>query len=113
LADILHGEDLASPCWEELKDPLVELLLKFYNAEDHGNDFVHALRTVIEILHSWRMHGAIDGQSLLNFFVDQMFVVFNEIKHKLLTKAIEKFNLLNSLLRSDSDGAPSGPGALS
>lgn len=45
-----------------------------------------------------------------NFFIDTIFSVLNEIKHKLLAKAIEKLNLLNSHLKADTDGAPSGPG---
>lgn len=28
------SEDVSPPDWDELKNPLVELLLKFYNAED-------------------------------------------------------------------------------
>lgn len=35
--------------------------------------------------------------------------MLNEIKHKLLAKAIERLNLLNSHLKPDTDGAPSGP----
>jgi len=104
---------MAPPSWDELKNPLVELLLKFYNAEDQGADFVFALRNVFKVLHSWRLYGEIDGQSLLNFFIDQVLVVLNEIKHKLLTKAIDRLNLLNSHLRPESDGAPSGPKATS
>lgn len=70
-----------------------------------------SLRNVISVLHRWRLYGEIDAQSLLNFFIDQVISVLNEIKHKLLTKAIERLNLLNSQLRADTDGAPSGPGA--
>ena len=72
---------------------------------------MHCLRNVIQILHNWRVYGNIDGQSLLNFFVDQVLSVMNEIKQKLLTKAIEKLDLVKSHLRPASDGAPSGPGA--
>lgn len=69
-----------------------------------------ALREVVKVLHSWKLYGEIDAKSLQNFFIDQVLNVLSEIKHKLLTKAIEKLNLLNSHLRSETDGAPSGPG---
>jgi hypothetical protein len=61
-------------------------------------------------MHYWRLCGEIDPQNLQNFFIDQVLSVLNEIKHKLLTKAIERLNLLNSHLKADTDGAPSGPG---
>ena len=37
--------------------------------------------------------------------------MITEVKHKLLFKAIDKYNLLNSHMRSDTDGAPSCPDA--
>lgn len=74
----------------------MELLLKFYNAEDQGEDFVLALRHVIQVLHTWKQYGEIDGEGLQNFFVDQVMAVLTEIKHKLLTKAIERLELINS-----------------
>jgi len=46
---------------------------------------------------------------LLNFFIDQVLAVITEVKHKLVYKAIDKYNLLNSHMRSDSDGAPCAP----
>ena len=61
-------------------------------------------------MHYWRLCGDIDPQNLQNFFIDQVLSVLNEIKHKLLAKAIERLNLLNSHLKADTDGAPSGPG---
>ena len=38
-----------------------------------------------------------------------MLAVITEVKHKLLLKAIDKFSLLNSHMRSDTDGAPACP----
>ena len=35
--------------------------------------------------------------------------MITEVKHKLIYKAIDKYNLLNSHMRSDSDGAPTAP----
>ena len=29
-----------TPCWDDLRKPLVDLLLKFYNGEDQGHEFV-------------------------------------------------------------------------
>ena len=97
---------LEPPSWEDLKTPLVELLLKFYNAEDSGVEFVDALRNVVQVLHGWRQYGEIDAQNLQNFFIEHVLSILNEIRHKLLTKAMDRFNLLNSGLRSDTDGAP-------
>ena len=58
------------PSWEDLKKPLIELLLKFYNGEDQGNDFVNALSSVIRVLVRWQIYGPINTQSLLNFVID-------------------------------------------
>lgn len=66
--------------WEELKKPLVDLLLKFYNGEDTGSDFVQSLRSVIEVLTKWRLQGVINTQSLLNFTIDQVLAVVSEVK---------------------------------
>ena len=54
-------EMVVLPSWDDLKNPLVELLLKFYNAEDFGQDFVFALRHVIKVLYGWRQYGDIDA----------------------------------------------------
>ena len=48
------------PSWDDLKKPLIELLLKFYNGEDQGNDFVNALSSVIRVLVRWQMYGPIN-----------------------------------------------------
>jgi len=48
---------------------------------------------------------------LLNFVIDQVLAVITEVKHKLLLKAIDKFSLLNSHMRPDTDGAPACPDA--
>ena len=48
------------PSWDDLKKPLIELLLKFYNGEDQGNDFVNSLSTVIRVLVRWQMYGPIN-----------------------------------------------------
>ena len=55
------------------------------------------------------MYGPINTQSLLNFFIDQILAVLQEVKHKLIYKAIDRYNLLNGHMRADSDGAPNGP----
>lgn len=41
---------LQEPSWDDLKKPLVELILKFYNGEDSGNEFVDALSSVVRVL---------------------------------------------------------------
>ena len=41
------------PHWDDLRKPLVDLLLKFYNGEDQGKEFVDALRPVIRVLIRW------------------------------------------------------------
>lgn len=51
----------------------------------------------------------LDPSTLLNFFIDQVLVVINEVKQKLIYKAGSKFNILNPDLfrdpstESDSD----------
>jgi len=47
----------------------------------------------------------------MNFFIDQVLAVITEVKHKLLVKAIDKYNLLNRHMRSNTDGAPACPDA--
>jgi len=70
---------------------------------------VQSLSSVIRVLNKWRFYGPINTQSLLNFFIDQVLAVITEVKQKLVFKAIDKYNLLNSHMRSDTDGAPSAP----
>ena len=57
-----HQESLIvqEPSWDDLKKPLIELILKFYNGEDQGNDFVNSLSTVIRVLVRWQMYGPIN-----------------------------------------------------
>ena len=52
--------EMILPSWDDLKNPLMELLLKFYNAEDFGQDFVFELRNVVQVLYGWRQYGDID-----------------------------------------------------
>ena len=40
-----------------------------------------------------------------------MLAVITEVKHKLVYKAIDKYNLLDGHMRADTDGAPDGPAA--
>ena len=98
------------PSWEDLKAPLVELLLKYYNAEDFGQEYVFALRNVIQVLQGWKQYGEIDAQNLQNFFIEQVLSVLNQIQQKLLTKAIQRYDLLNNNLNIDAEGAPTAPG---
>ena len=63
---------LEVPIWEELKKPMIDLLLKYYNGEDQGNDFVDQLTSVLKVLCRWRFHGKINPQSLLNFMIDHV-----------------------------------------
>lgn len=72
------------------------MLLKYYNGEDQGQEFVNALTDVIRLLSRWRVQGPINTQSLLNFVIDQVLAVITEVKQKLLFKAIERYDLLNS-----------------
>jgi len=103
-------EEQAEPSWDELKKPVIELLLKYYNGEDHGSDFVEALSAVLKVLLRWRSCGPLNAQSLLNFMIDQVLAVLLEVKNKLICKAIDKYDLHNREIRADTDGAPAGPG---
>ena len=45
------------PSWDELKKPMVELLLKYYNGEDQGSDFCSAISAVLRVLCRWNNFG--------------------------------------------------------
>ena len=109
LQAMLEPHPLEVPIWEELKKPMIDLLLKYYNGEDQGNDFVDQLTSVLKVLCRWRFYGKINPQSLLNFMIDQVLAVLHEIKNKLIYKAVDKYELLNGDMRSDTDGAAAGP----
>ena len=51
----LDHEELLStlPAWEELKQPMVELLLKYYNNEESDVDLIGAVAQVMEIFCKW------------------------------------------------------------
>ena len=46
---------------------------------------------------------------LLNFIIDQIYGILHEVKHKLIVKAVEVFDLLHPVMQSDTKGAPDGP----
>jgi len=87
---------LTLPEWEELKGPLIELLLKYYNNEEGNVELVGCIAQVIEIFCKWEHFGKINSQSLLNFLIDQVITVVGEVKNKLIMKAIDKFDLLSA-----------------
>ena len=43
------------------------------------------------------------------FIIDQILSVVGEVKNKLVTKAIDRYELLSKELSADEDGAPAGP----
>ena len=97
------------PQWDELKQPMVELLLKYYNCEEGNIDLIESIGAVLEVLIKWQQFGVINAQSLLNFMIDQVVLIMGEVKNKLIMKAIDKYDLLNSHMKSDNEGAPIGP----
>ena len=60
----------APPQWDELKQPVVELLLKYYNSEEGNIDLIDSISGVLEVLIKWQQFGVINAQSLLNFMID-------------------------------------------
>ena len=88
---------------------MVELLLKYYNSEEGNIDLIDSISGVLEVLIKWQQFGVINAQSLLNFMIDQVVLIMGEVKNKLIMKAIEKYDLLNSHMKSDNEGAPNGP----
>ena len=88
--------------WNDLRQPLMELLLSFYNGdfESQPATLLDNLTGVFEILNFWRLHGKSDGEeftakNMLNFFVDQVIQVVSEILDKLLHKAAFKFQIVS------------------
>ena len=106
---MLNDCSFEPPSWDELKKPMVELLLKYYNGEDQGSDFCSSISAVLRVLCRWNNFGQINPQSLLNFIIDQILSVIGEVKNKLVTKAIDRYELLSKELSADEDGAPAGP----
>ena len=106
--------------WDDLKQPLLETILSLYNGdyESEPSLLLDNLSGVFEILNFWRLHGKpgdedgteFTSKTLLNFFVDQVIQVINEILDKLLHKAIHRFGIV-SLTKPTEDGAlPQGSG---
>lgn len=64
---ILHEESILSEDqddeepiefdWEELRSPMIELLLCFYNNEDHGEEFIDKMAAIFEVLCRWQLFG--------------------------------------------------------
>ena len=88
---------------------MIELLLKYYNSEDSDVELIGSIASVMEIFCKWQQYGAINPQSLLNFLIDQVLLIVGEVKNKLILKAIDKYDLLSSQMKSDNEGAPDGP----
>ena len=88
---------------------MIELLLKYYNNEEGNVELIGCIAEVIEIFCKWQQYGQINSQSLLNFIIDQVILIVGEVKNKLIVKAIDKFDLLSSQMKSETEGAPSGP----
>ena len=85
------------------------MLLTYYNNEDDNVDLIGRIAAVVEIFCKWQQFGTINAQSLLNFVIDQVIVVIGEVKNKLILKAIDKFDLLSSQMKTENEGAPQGP----
>ena len=88
---------------------MIELLLKYYNNEEGNVELIGCIAQVIEIFCKWQQFGQINSQSLLNFLIDQVILIVGEVKNKLIMKAIDKFDLLSNQMKSETEGAPSGP----
>ena len=82
------------------------MLLTYYNNEDDNVDLIGRIAAVVEIFCKWQQFGTINAQSLLNFVIDQVIVVIGEVKNKLILKAIDKFDLLSSQMKTENEGAP-------
>ena len=63
----------------------------------------------MEVFCKWQEFGPINSQSLLNFIIDQIVVIVGEIRNKLILKGIDKYDLLSSDMKSETEGAPQGP----
>jgi hypothetical protein len=57
--------------WEDLKQPMLDLMLLFYNREDlTPATLIDGLTPVLDTLYDWKLAGDLTAQSILNFMVD-------------------------------------------
>lgn len=92
--------------WEDLRQPLMDTILSFFNGdyESEPTQLLDNLSGIFEIFNFWRLHGKpaesgdnieFTAKNLLNFFVDQVIQVINEILDKLLHKAIHRYRIIS------------------
>jgi hypothetical protein len=77
--------------WDNLKQPLVDLMLSFYNNdyEEQPQQVLTNITTIFEILSFWRIHGKPNGvplnaKTLVDFFVEAALHIIVEIREKLV-----------------------------
>ena len=101
--DASENEPLGIECLENL---MFNLLLNIYNQES-GHDFKSYLYELLPLMIQLRKQDQIDSLSLIKLIANTIYQVSEEIKSKLVIRAIERHDLLAPRYKVTS--APSGP----
>ncbi len=108
--------------WCNLKEPLTDLILLFYNGEylTEPNELIDSLTAVFEILNFWRGHGKLGENdltpgNLMDFIIEQIINVISDVHTKLILKAAFHFEIVSFdkskpcvTVDSELDEAPGG-----
>lgn len=104
---MLLGEEEDEPLsMEALEGPMFNLLLNIYNQES-GYDFKSFLYEMLPLMIQLRRQEIIDSDNLIKLIAGTIYRVVDEIKNKLLVRAIEKHDLLAAKFKITT--APVGP----
>ena len=103
------GSEGEPPGMEVLEAPMFNLLLNIYNQES-GHEFKAMLYEMLPLMVQLGRHDAIDSLSLIKLMANSIYQVAEEIKSKLVIRAIERHDLLAPQYKITS--APTGPDEL-
>lgn len=78
---------------EALEAPMFNLLLNIYNQES-GTQFKGYLYDILPLMVQLRSHDMLDSENLIRLIATTIYRVVDEIKSKLILRAIERHDLL-------------------
>jgi len=91
-----------------LQQPMLDLILLFYNRDDLTPAvLIDGLTPVLDTLYEWRLKGILSAKTLLNFIIDTVVQVVQEVRNKLLYRAVYIFEITSFDIITDQDSAPS------